>query len=76
MKEKILEVLRENNEEIVEDMDRDLLASGILDSFDIVRLVVDIEEAFSLQIDIDLIIPDNFRTANSIIRLMESILEA
>ena len=30
MKEKILEVLKENNEEIVEDMDRDLLASGCM----------------------------------------------
>ncbi len=76
MKEEILEVLRESNEEIVEDMDRDLLASGILDSFDIVRLVVDFEEAFSRQIDVDLVIPDNFRTANSIVKLMESILEA
>lgn len=76
MKEKILEVLKENNEEIVEDMDRDLLASGILDSFDIVGLVVDLEENFSIQIDVGLVTPDNFRTANSIIRFMENILEA
>lgn len=76
MKEKILRVLKENNEEIVEDMDRDLLASGILDSFDIVDLVVDLEENFSIQIDVGLVTPDNFRTANSIIRFMENILEA
>ena len=53
MKEEILEVLRESNEEIVEDMDRDLLASGIFDSYDIVRLVEDFEEAYSRQIDVD-----------------------
>lgn len=76
MREKILEVLEENNEEIVEDMDRDLLASGILDSFDIVNLVVDLEENFSIEIDVDLVTPDNFRTANSIIGFMENILEA
>ena len=76
MKEKILEVLKENNEEIVEDMDRDLLASGILDSFDIVDLVVDLEENFSIQIDVDLVTPDHFRTGNSIIEFMKTILEA
>ena len=43
MREKILEVLKEENEEIVEDLDRDLLTSGILDSFDIVNLVVMLE---------------------------------
>ena len=76
MREKILEILKENNEEIVEDMDRDLLASGILDSFDIVDLVVDLEENFSIQIDVDLVTPDHSRTGNSIIEFMKTILEA
>ena len=49
MKSKILQVLRECNEEIIEEMDRDLLASGILDSFDIVNMVIELEEAFDIQ---------------------------
>lgn len=74
MREKILEQLKEINEEIVADLDKDLLASGILDSFDIVNMVVDLEEAFGVDIDVDLVTPDNFRTAESIISLLENIL--
>lgn len=73
MREKILEVLKEENEEIVEDLDRDLLASGILDSFDIVNLVVALEEALGISIDVELVSPENFQTAESIIRMIEGI---
>ena len=75
MKEKIIEVLREVNEEILEDTERDLLATGILDSFDIVNMVVELEEAFDIVIDVDLVTPDNFRTADSIINVMENIIK-
>lgn len=74
MKEKLMKILAEINEEIVEDTGRDLLASGILDSFGIVEMVVDLEEAFDIMIDVDLVTPENFRTVDSIIELMESLL--
>ena len=74
MRDKIRVELKKINEEIVEDTNRDLMESGILDSFDIVKMVVKLEEAFGVDIDIDLVTPDNFRTAESIIRLMEGIL--
>lgn len=74
MREKILEVLKEQNEEIVDDLDRDLLTSGILDSFDIVNLVVMLEEALSINIDVEMVTPENFQTAGSIIRMLEGIM--
>lgn len=74
MKEKILEVLKAENEEIVEDLDRDLLTSGILDSFDIVNLVVALEEALGISIDVEMVTPENFQTAGSIIRMIEGIM--
>lgn len=74
MREKIVEQLRGIDERIVEDLNKDLVASGILDSFDIVNMVVGLEEAFGLDIDAALVTHDNFRTAESIIKLMESIL--
>lgn len=73
MREKILEVLKAENEEIVEDLDRDLLESGILDSFDIVNLVVALEEALGISIDVEMVSPENFQTAESIIRMIEGI---
>ncbi len=74
MKEKLMKVLEEINEEIVEDTSRDLLASGILDSFGIVEMVVDLEEAFDVVIDVDLVTPENFRTVDAIIKLMENLM--
>ncbi len=74
MREKILEVLKVENEEIVEDLNRDLLASGILDSFDIVNLVVSLEEALGISIDVEMVSPENFQNAESIIRMIEGIM--
>lgn len=74
MREKIMEVLEKVNKKIVEDMDRDLIAAEILDSFDIVNLVVELEEAFDIVIDVSLVTPENFQSANSIIAMMENIL--
>lgn len=73
MREKILEVLKAENEEIVEDLDRDLLEFGILDSFDIVNLVIALEEALGISIDVEMVSPENFQTAESIIRMIEGI---
>ncbi len=73
MRDKILEVLKAENEELVEDLNRDLLESGILDSFDIVNLVVALEEALGVSIDVEMVSPENFQTAESIIRMIEGI---
>ena len=75
MEKEITEVLRDFNAELVEDMDRDLLATETLDSFDIVKLVVAIEDAFDIEIDIDDVSPENFQTANAIVTLVKSIIE-
>ncbi|MBO4981791.1 MAG: acyl carrier protein [Lachnospiraceae bacterium] len=75
MEKQIIEILSDISMELIEDMDRDLLASDILDSFDIVKLVVALEEAFDIVIDADLIVPENFQTANTIIALVKSIID-
>lgn len=75
MREKIIEIMREFNEELVEDMNRDLLATDILDSFDIVKLVVEFEDAFDIMIDVDEVTPENFQTANKIVEMIARIVE-
>lgn len=75
MEEKIKEILGEISTELIEDMDKDLLAADILDSFDIVKLVVALEDEFGIEIDPDLIEPENFQTANTIIALVKKIVE-
>jgi len=51
--------------------EEDLLEQGIIDSLGIVKLVSFMEEAFNLTIDDDEILPENFQSLNSIVRLVE-----
>jgi len=69
-KEKVVNVLQAVNSDIKND-DTDLLASGLLDSFDIVNLVSQLEEAFTVEIEPADIVPENFRTVAAIATLME-----
>ena len=69
-KEKVVKVLQAVNSDIKND-DTDLLASGLLDSFDIVNLVSQLEEAFTVEIEPTDIVPENFRTVAAIAALME-----
>lgn len=70
MKEKVTTVLQTVNSDIKND-DTDLLAAGLLDSFDIVNLVSQLEETFGVEIDPADIVPENFRTISAIAGLME-----
>lgn len=69
-KENVVNVLQAVNSDIKND-DTDLLASGLLDSFDIVNLVSQLEEAFTVEIEPADIVPENFRTVAAIAALME-----
>ena len=69
-KEKVVNVLQVVNSDIKND-DTDLLASGLLDSFDIVNLVSQLEEALTVEIEPTDIVPENFRTVAAIAALME-----
>lgn len=52
--------------------DADLLASGILDSFQLVALLADLEQSFGLRIRIEETELDDFRTLERIARLVAS----
>lgn len=75
MEEKIIEVLQDFDEELIIDMDRDLLVNDILDSFGIVRLVMALEDALDIEIDVDEVEAENFQTANAIIAMVKKVME-
>lgn len=75
MEDKIIEVLRDYNDELTEDMDRDLIAADILDSFDIVKVVVALEDALDIVIDVADVELENFQTANAIVAMVKRIME-
>ncbi len=73
MREKVIGILCEVNNEIKNNLNVDLLAAGIIDSYEIVNLVVELEEAFDIEIDPELVIPENFQSVDAIVKLVENI---
>lgn len=72
MKDKIIEILTEIRPEFdFETQNTDFIKKGMLDSFDIISLVSDIEESFNIKIDGVQIIPENFKSIDAITRLIQ-----
>lgn len=72
MKEKIIEIIEDITGEVVEE-DTDLIEEGILDSFDIVSLILELEEAFDVKIDVAELLPENFKSVNTIENLISEL---
>ncbi|MDY3118283.1 MAG: phosphopantetheine-binding protein [Peptoniphilus sp.] len=65
MKETIIEIIESISGEIVEE-DTDLIEEGILDSFDMVSLVLELQDAFDVTIDVSELLPENFQSVDTI----------
>ena len=71
MKEKIIEIIKNMKQDQEFEVDTDLVEEGILDSFDIANLIVELEEEFQIEISGLDIIPENFSTVDAMILLIE-----
>jgi len=70
---KIIEILKELRPDIEEFEGIELIESGALDSFDLVSLVHELSEAFDIDIGIENVTPENFKTLDSIQSLVEKL---
>ncbi|MBD5501321.1 MAG: acyl carrier protein [Lachnospiraceae bacterium] len=75
MKEKVLEVLCQVNPKIASQADADLLETGLINSFEIVNVVMELEEVFQVEIDPELITPANFKNVDAITNMVEHLLK-
>ena len=71
MKESILEALKRVNEDIDFESAEDFVEEGLLDSFDIVNLVEELEDEFDVEIRGTDIIPENFVNLDAIEALIQ-----
>ena len=71
MREQIFNILNELNDDFKQYQGDDMIRDHILDSFTIMELVASIEDFNSIEIDAEDIVVDNFKTADTILKLVE-----
>lgn len=73
MKEKVLEILKGVKKGVDYENATALIDGGILDSFDIISIVSDLNEEFNVDIMPDELEPENFNTVDAIVALIKSL---
>lgn len=75
MEESILEVLKQIKPDVDFEASGDFVEDGLLDSFEIVDLVSELEDEFSIEISGRDIIPENFISLETIAELVRKYTE-
>ena len=71
MQEKVLEILREQADTVDFEKETGLITNRILDSFEIINLVSDLEDAFDIRIGTAEMIPENFNSLSNIVKMVQ-----
>ncbi|MCR4840261.1 MAG: acyl carrier protein [Lachnospiraceae bacterium] len=69
--DELLDILRELHPEVDFETNEHLIDDRILDSFDIVSLISEINEEFDVAIPAEEIVPENFNSAKALMALIE-----
>jgi len=75
MMEELFEILEELRPDVDFEAETALVTNGILDSFDIVSLVAELNDAFDIEIKPNNLIPENFNSAQALWALIEELKE-
>lgn len=70
--EKLLEILQGIRPDVDFVNEKSLIDDGILDSFDVVSIISELDDAFGVQVRITELDPDNFNSAEAIWALVQS----
>ncbi len=71
MIEQIIQILKDINPDIDYETETALIDNNLLDSFDIVTLVGELNDTFDITITVVDLIPENFNSAEAIVRLVD-----
>lgn len=74
MEERVLAILEDNCEEILDYTGKNMLEDGIVDSFTLIAIVGDLEEEFDIEIDASYVVEEYFGNKDAILGLMEKLL--
>ncbi len=73
--EQLLEILTELHPDVDFETANDLIDGKVLDSFDIVTLVAEIDSEFDVAIPAEELVPENFNSAEALWALIERLME-
>lgn len=69
----LMEILNELRPDVDFETETSLIDDGVLDSFDIVALVGELNDAFDIEIKPNNLVPDNFNSAEAMMALIEEL---
>lgn len=72
MKKQIMEILDDLRPDVEFEKEERLIDENILDSFDIVTLVFELNDAFDLSIDVNELVPENFNNVSAMVELIKN----
>ena len=73
MKEQVLAILKGVRQDVYFEKETKLIDDSILDSFDIISIVSDLNDEFDVDITADELEPENFNTLDAIVELVKSL---
>ncbi len=69
--EELMEILEDLRPDVDFEEEKALIDGGILDSFDIISLIAELNEAFDIEIKPSELVPKNFNSAEAIWALVD-----
>lgn len=68
--DELLEILSEIRPDLDFEVEKALIDEGILDSFDIISIVGELNNAFDIEINVENLLPENFNSAEAMYELI------
>lgn len=75
MEEIILRILEDVNEDILSYDGNNMMGDGIIDSFEMIEIVANIEAALDIRIDAQYVVAANFANKNAIINMVKEVIQ-
>ena len=72
--EKLINILKDIKPEIDFEKENSLIDDGLIDSFDIIAIISEINEQYNIEIEAEDITPENFNSLESINNLINRLL--
>ena len=70
-REELMEILEETRPEIDFETETALIDDQLLDSFDIISIVSEINDAFDISINVNDLVPENFNSVDAMAAMVE-----